>query len=102
MTLRRSPLARQSEKAKKRLADEQEVRNAIKARSRGRCELQTPVCTGVAVDIHHRQLAKHAGPMSLANCRATCVACHRHAHSRPAEAYEQGWLLHPWDDPEAA
>jgi hypothetical protein len=28
-----------------------------------------------------------------------CRPCHEHVHAHPAESYEQGWLVHTYDDP---
>jgi hypothetical protein len=36
----------------------------------------------------------------LPNLISVCRDCHSWIHLHPAEAYEQGWLCHSWQNPE--
>jgi arginine/ornithine N-succinyltransferase beta subunit len=36
----------------------------------------------------------------LANLISLCRECHTYIHAHPAYAYESGYLVHSWDDPE--
>ena len=64
-------------------------------------------CLGEAEAVHHRVPRGMGGRSDpeinygLANLVCLCNSCHQWAHSKPAEAYESGFLLHWWDDPEA-
>lgn len=35
----------------------------------------------------------------LANLVCLCRRCHGHVHAHPRESYDQGWIVHSWDDP---
>lgn len=74
------------------------VRLAVRRRSGGRCEVQSRVCTGKAVHLHHRKLRRHKDH-SEANALHACRACHDHIHANPSKAYLMGWLVHEWLDP---
>ena len=64
-------------------------------------------CLGEAEAVHHRVPRGMGGRSDpeinygLANLVCLCNSCHEWAHSKPAEAYESGFLLRWWDDPEA-
>lgn len=65
-----------------------------------RCELRrAQACAARAQHVHHRKLRKHGGGDDVENLLWVCLNCHDHIHRNPAEAYENGWLVHPWDDP---
>lgn len=36
----------------------------------------------------------------MANLISLCRACHSHVHANPIDAYQTGYLVHSWDDPE--
>lgn len=57
-------------------------------------------CGEAAVHTHHRKLRSQGGDDSAANTVRLCLLCHDWVHHNPAEAYEQGWLVKSWDDPE--
>jgi hypothetical protein len=62
-------------------------------------------CLGEAEVVHHRipRGMGGAGPevsYGLANLVCLCNPCHNWCHENPAEAYDLGFLLHQWDDPE--
>lgn len=62
------------------------------------CQLRGPRCNGIGVHTHHRQLRRH-GDERDANLMRVCAACHVFIHDSPARSYEQGWMVHSWDDP---
>lgn len=63
------------------------------ARSRGRCEVAGPGCTGIATDWHHRQTRK-LGPDCPCNALAACSHCHHaNVHESPAVARDAGWIV---------
>lgn len=47
---------------------------------------------------HHRKLRRHKDERPV-NLVQLCVRCHDFVHRNPASAYEQGLLVHSWDDP---
>ena len=64
-------------------------------------------CLKPAEHVHHRQL-KQMGKTydeellyGLANLVSLCSKCHREVHAEPARSYEQGWIVHSYDDPAA-
>lgn len=81
-------------------AEFQMVKAVVKARSKGVCEAGTPVCTRVAVHVHHRKLRSQGGSNYPDNLLDLCFSCHDWIHLHPAASYEQGWLLHSTDDEE--
>jgi len=76
------------------------LREAVHARSRRACEMRTLACTGRAEHVHHRQMGTGHSEELVAMLDA-CRACHDYAHGHPTEAYDHGWLVHRWDDPQA-
>jgi hypothetical protein len=54
--------------------------------------------------LHHRKLRRHGGSDSYANVIAVHPQCHnlgtRSIHLNPEQAYDNGWLVHSWDNPE--
>lgn len=64
------------------------------------CEAMIPgVCTGSMEHWHHRQLRSQGGEHTVPNGLGCCSKCHNAIHADPATSYEQGWLVHGWDDP---
>jgi hypothetical protein len=53
--------------------------------------------------LHHRKLRKHGGQDTYENVIAVHPQCHNlgtnSIHANPAKSYENGWLVHSWDDP---
>jgi 5-methylcytosine-specific restriction endonuclease McrA len=53
--------------------------------------------------LHHRKLRKHGGSDSYQNVIAVHPQCHNlgtHSiHLNPEKAYENGWLVHSWENP---
>ena len=61
-----------------------------------------PVC-GVYLDsvhLHHRRLRSQGGKDSYSNLIAIHPACHQRVHASPAAAYEAGWMVPSWAQPE--
>lgn len=70
----------------------QSVRDAVRRRSGGRCEIGVAGCRGKADQVHHRQ-RRMPGNSTLDNALNVCASCHEYAHSHPAEAIEKGWIV---------
>ena len=64
-------------------------------------------CLEPAAHVHHRRPKGMGGTSDevikygLANLVSVCFSCHELIHRRPALAYETGFLVHAWDNPEA-
>ena len=62
-------------------------------------------CLREAHHVHHRVLRGMGGTSDsyilydLANLVSLCHDCHTYIHGHPSEAYEEGWIVHSWDDP---
>ena len=64
------------------------------------CEVMIPgVCGGLAEHWHHRQLRSQGGEHVVVNGIGICHDCHDYIHGHPSESYDNGWLVHGWDDP---
>jgi hypothetical protein len=74
-----------------------QVKQAILARSGGRCEAQTPICRGEAVHFHHRRLRSQGGKGTVENGLHVCIPCHTYVHDHPERAYAVGWMVHGRD-----
>lgn len=55
---------------------------------------------------HHRLMRSHADKnvkhqvYNLIDlCGSGTTGCHGYVHAHPKESYENGWLVHSWDDP---
>lgn len=69
------------------------VRELVRERSGGHCELGASVdCTFVASEQHHRKRRRDGGHV-LSNVVDACGPCHRHAHAHPQQARERGWIV---------
>lgn len=51
--------------------------------------------------LHHRKLRKHGGPDCPSNLLALHSACHSWVHMHPKAAYEKGYLVPSWAEPQA-
>ena len=55
--------------------------------------------------IHHRRMRSHAFPQLndptnlITLCGSGTTGCHGWVHAHPAQAYETGYLVHPWQYP---
>lgn len=76
----------------------EQTRLAVRARSGGRCEVRSRVCTGDASHIHHRKLRRHKDQRPV-NALHVCSECHAHIHANVAKAQMMGWLIASWADP---
>ena len=87
---RRKPLRSRSERRIAYELELDEITPALRARSRGLCEL----CGAAdAVVRHHRLRRSQGGLNTLGNLLHLCVACHTIVHRFPALSYDRGWLL---------
>jgi hypothetical protein len=69
------------------------VRAAVEQRSRGRCEIEHPRCTGEATQMHHRLRRSQGGPHTAENLLHLCNAGHQYVHHHTGLSYEKGWLI---------
>jgi hypothetical protein len=84
------------------------VKEALKGRAGGSCEMQLPGCLGRGTDPSHRIGTKAGGRKGeakerhnrLSNVVWACRACHDWCHARPAEAKDAGLMLEEWQNPE--
>lgn len=70
---------------------------SVRRRSGGRCEVRSPVCSGVADQAHHRLRRSQGGKDTPDNLLDACTLCHRFIHHHPELAYDMGWLTHSWE-----
>jgi hypothetical protein len=70
----------------------------VRERSGNRCEAQTPLCTGIGQQTHHRLRRSQGGTANPAILLRICNHCDAYLSANVAEAYERGWLLHSWED----
>ncbi len=81
----------------------EKTRELIRTRAADRCEL-----CGISVQdaqIHHRQArgmggSKDVASRSAANGLYLHDRCHERIERNRTEAYENGWLVHKWEDSE--
>ena len=70
---------------------------AVKLRSGGLCEIQTPVCTKVGTSTHHRLRRGQGGnaetEADIGMLARVCLPCDQFLMSHVSEAYERGWLI---------
>ena len=85
--VRRTPLRSRPEPSHLR-----DAKQAVRERSGGQCEANTPACTGRAVHVHHVLPRSAGGKHSTANLLHCCQHCHQFIHDHPALSYERGWL----------
>lgn len=76
----------------------EESRLAMRARSGGKCEARSRVCTGDAAHFHHRK-SRSSKDQRPVNGLHVCSACHEHMHSQVAKARMLGWIVPSWADP---
>lgn len=69
------------------------VREAIRRRSGGRCEVHSQHCTGRATHMHHRLRRTHPESNTVENGLHVCSPCHTYLHAVGKLAYDNGWLL---------
>lgn len=69
--------------------------DAVRARSAGRCEADTPACPPGPHDghhLHHRRTRAQGGGHDPSNLLLVCHSAHRFIHDHPAVSYGAGWL----------
>lgn len=76
-----------------------DARDAVRARSGGRCEVRMPGCSVVATGMHHRYMKGRID--TIENLLDVCAECHTQSpqaiHRNVAESYANGLLVHSWD-----
>lgn len=82
------------------------VRELVKARSGGYCEVRVACKGAPGVHMHHRRPRGMGGSRDMrtnlaSNLLHTCMACHRHIEVNRLEALDQGWLVRQDKDPAA-
>jgi len=79
-----------------------EIREAVRRRSGGRCEVRLEGCSGRATGQHHR-LKRRAGVHTVENLLDICPNCHTASpvaiHRNVAWSIEVGLLLNSWELP---
>ena len=72
------------------------AREALRKRSRGRCE----GCGGSATDYSHRRTVSIRDEHQWCPCNALhlCRTCHRWAHHNPEQARERGWHVSRYEN----
>ena len=75
---------------------------AVRIRSGGRCEANTPVCDGRYEHTHHKAGRRGPHPHRLDNLLAVCLMCHGYIHANPGESYRRGWMESRLEVPAAA
>lgn len=73
--------------------------DTLMGRSGGLCE----VCGGEGSDVHHRKPRKAGGTRdvsinALSNLTLLCRRDHARVESERSLSYENGWLVHSWDE----
>lgn len=69
------------------------VRQQVRERSAGQCELRAAAdCSFAATEQHHRQRRREGGH-PLSSVVDSCGACHRYAHGHPQQARDRGWIV---------
>jgi hypothetical protein len=101
--LRRTPMARALRQrpsgATKPPDWSQEVRDTVRRRSQGQCEVRiVGVCTGQATDLHHRQ-RRREGQHDATNALHACRRCHGRVHAQVALSHHFGWIVSAWAGP---
>jgi len=91
--LARSPIRRQSSRARARSRTWAAVCRAVFAACGGRCQVGAPGCTGKAGQGHHRQPRAQGGRDVPGNCLPVCLSCHVWLHCHPSESYARGFLI---------
>lgn len=74
-------------------------REALFARSGGRCEVGGCNLTDTGMDAHHRRLRSQNGRHDLTNLLACCPAHHSWVHDDVAGAREAGWIVPSYASP---
>jgi hypothetical protein len=77
------------------------AKQACFTRDEGMCRR----CSCPAADCHHRKPKGMGGTsdteraFGLAGLISVCRECHSWIHAHPEISYEEGWLVHSWQDP---
>lgn len=57
-----------------------DVRRAVRARSKDKCEIRSELCTGHGYNYHHVVPRSAGGPHTLENLKHACLPCHKWVH----------------------
>lgn len=95
--MKRSPIRSRSAKAKANQPALDAFRTALRERSGGACEANTPACPWLRHEGHHahhrsisdRRIGVHDPERGL----WVCHLGHSYIHANPAASYDAGWLL---------
>jgi hypothetical protein len=68
-----------------------DVKERVRRRSGGRCEVRVGDCWGVATMFHHIKRRKEPDN-SEGNALHVCAPCHAWVHGHVAESEARGWL----------
>jgi 5-methylcytosine-specific restriction endonuclease McrA len=91
---RPKPLPRHSAKGEAYEDELAEVKLAVFARAKYRCEIGLEGCTvGITSTPHHRKRRTQGGPNTMANLLACCEPCHTKVHKNPEFSYARGLLI---------
>lgn len=75
------------------------IKEQVRRRSRGLCEIEHGDCPGPAAHFHHRQMRSAGGPHTVDNLMHLCLPAHHRIHADPGTAYRLGWLVRRGQDP---
>lgn len=76
-----------------------QLREALFARSGGRCEVGGCNLTDTGMHAHHRRLRSQDGRHELVNLIGVCPEHHRWVHDDVKGARDAGWIVSAWRDP---
>lgn len=78
-----------------------DARQAVRDRSGGDCEARTPLCSGIAVHVHHKRGRKGPDPHHPDLLLDCCSSCHQPGIHRYVDwSYRHGFLLKRVSDQE--
>ena len=96
--MRRSRLQPMSDKRRRGERELRRNREALIARSGGRCELAcSPYCTRVGTGTHHLRKRSQGGTHDLSNLMWSCDPCNTWVEDNPAEAHALGLVVKSWE-----
>lgn len=89
----KTPLKRVQFVSRKRKPDiTSSVRQQVRERSEGTCEVQAQGCKARAIEMHHRKRRSQGGEHVALNLIHACTSCHGLIHREVAWAKEHGYL----------
>jgi len=85
----KKPIARQSEKRKTEQPKYKKIVKEMLAQNPN-CEIKSPVCTGKAQGLNHKQKRSPKNLLDKANLERSCNACNLYIEEHPDWAQENG------------